>query len=103
MELARRRTHHVRELGAQWRLGDFYANLRWPGWQDEIAALRLDQGLAVYPPLFTAEGRNINDASRRPVPFAELLAMHAHVADQLAELPPGAPFRLKVSDDPEHA
>jgi hypothetical protein len=32
-----------------------------------------DQGISVYPFLFTAESRLVARASRRPVPFGELL------------------------------
>jgi hypothetical protein len=52
----------------------FYASLRWPGWEDECAALSADQGLAISPPPFTREGRQIADASRTPAPMAELWA-----------------------------
>ena len=34
-------------------LAEFYADLRWPGWEQESAALALDQGIAIYPPPFT--------------------------------------------------
>jgi len=53
-------------------LESFYANLRWPGWERESAALATDQGLRVDPPPFTRAGRVIADASRTPAPVAEL-------------------------------
>jgi Protein of unknown function DUF2625 len=58
-------------------LAGFYQDLRWPGWQEEVAALGTDQGISVYPFLFTAQSRPVAHASRRPVPFAELLDLHA--------------------------
>jgi Protein of unknown function DUF2625 len=51
-------------------MATFYQDLRWPGWQAEAAAVAEDQGIAVYPFLFTAEGRDLAHCSRRPVPFA---------------------------------
>lgn len=45
-------------------LADTFADLRWSGWQDEVAALRPDQGLSLFPPPFTAEGRDITAVSR---------------------------------------
>ena len=56
---------------------DFYAPLRWPGWQDEVAALALDQGLSIYPPPFTAQGQDLAMAGRRPVPVSELHSYYA--------------------------
>lgn len=63
---------------------------RWPGWQDEAAALHPDQGIAVYPFLCTAESRPVARAARRPVPFTELLAQHADLERQAGQLPPAA-------------
>jgi hypothetical protein len=50
----------------------FYASLRWPGWEEESAALAPDEGLKIEPPPFTRAGRIIADASRSPAPMAEL-------------------------------
>jgi hypothetical protein len=76
-------------------LDDFYAHLRWPGWEQDVQSLELDQGLSVYPPPFTAEGQPIAAASRRVVPFSELLALYDAVAAQLAELPDGSAFEFR--------
>ncbi|WP_198161762.1 DUF2625 family protein [Nocardia puris] len=63
---------------------DFYEGMRWPGWAGEVGRLRLDQGLSVVPPLWSAEGRaGIAAADRRPVPIGELLALHTDIAAQL--------------------
>ena len=53
-------------------LESFYAHLRWPGWEEESAALAPDQGLKIDPPPFTREGRSIAAASRTPAPMTEL-------------------------------
>jgi hypothetical protein len=51
----------------------FFADLRWVGWQAEVAALRPDQGLSMYPPVWSVEGASdIRSTSRRVVPWAEL-------------------------------
>lgn len=61
----------------EWSLtGDtaaFYADLRWDGWESEVQGLPLDSLLAVYPPLFTEEGKDLAASSRRSVPWRELL------------------------------
>lgn len=59
----------------QWALqGDldaFYADLRWPGWEAELAGLDPESGVHFHPPLFTREG-SPEGSSRRVVPQAEL-------------------------------
>jgi hypothetical protein len=62
---------------------DFYDSLRWPGWADEVAACPLDHGIHTYPPLFTAEGKDLATVSRRPVPITELILFHQDMARQL--------------------
>ncbi|GAB0105215.1 hypothetical protein JMUB6875_41930 [Nocardia sp. JMUB6875] len=65
-------------------LGEFYTEMRWPGWDEEVRRLSLDQGLSTYPPLWSAEGRtDIATTSRRPCPITELIALHADMAEQL--------------------
>ncbi|MGW1402309.1 DUF2625 domain-containing protein [Streptomyces sp. NPDC002405] len=57
-------------------LDEFYADLRWPGWKDEIQALNSDQGLSLFPPLWSAEARqDLPATSRRAVPMRELLSV----------------------------
>lgn len=65
-------------------LAGFYADLRWDGWESETAGLALDQGISLYPPPFTAEGKDLGAVSRKPVPYAELLAFYAEMARQLS-------------------
>lgn len=61
----------------------FYEDLRWPGWEREVAALRPDQGLALYPPPFTVEGKDLSAVSRRAVPLGELREFYLAAATQL--------------------
>jgi hypothetical protein len=77
---------------------DFYAPLRWSGWQDEIGALPLGYALSIYPFPFTREGQDLNQASRRPVPLTELFELYADLAQRLADLSDGATFRLRVDE-----
>jgi len=69
-------------------LGEAFASLRWPGWQDQVAALPPGQGLSLYPPPFTAEGQDPADVSRRPVPLTELLGFYEDAARQMNGLEP---------------
>ncbi|MER5601767.1 DUF2625 domain-containing protein [Streptomyces sp. NPDC002265] len=71
-------------------LDEFYADLRWPGWQDEVRALNSDQGLSLFPPLWSAEARqDISATSRRAVPMAELLGIGRDSCRQFDGVDPG--------------
>jgi hypothetical protein len=50
----------------------FYEDLRWNGWESEVRDVALGSLLAVYPPLFTEEGKDPAATSRRRVPWREL-------------------------------
>lgn len=50
-------------------------NLRWPGWEAEVATLAPNQGALTYPPLWADEGKEISESSRGIVPIEELLAI----------------------------
>ncbi len=66
-------------------LADFYADLRWPGWEGDALDLDLDRGFAFAPPLFTKEGRaaRLDPASRRAVPLRELWGLWHDLRAQL--------------------
>lgn len=72
-----------------WSLGEkvaeFYGDLRWDGWAEELSKVRLEQGLSFFPPLCSSESRPIGRTSRRPVPWSELWGF----LDELASLPTG--------------
>lgn len=71
-------------------LDDFYADLRWPGWQDEVRALSRDQGLSLFPPLWSAEARrDLSATSRRAVLMAELLGVARDSCRQFDGVDPG--------------
>ena len=79
-------------------LAEFYADLRWPGWEREVAPLPASAGLSVYPPPFTDEGRDLSSTSRRAVPMTELLNLYQDFAEQLKGLAPGAVFKVKPTE-----
>jgi hypothetical protein len=61
----------------------FYDTVRWTGWQAELRSVRLDQGISLVPPPFTAEGKDPDHVSRRVVPWDELPARYDDAARQL--------------------
>lgn len=80
--------------GQSWLLTDgvaaFYAELRWPGWRAETAALSLADGIAVYPFLWSQEAQaDLAATTRSAVPMRELLEAAADAARQLGEPDPG--------------
>jgi Protein of unknown function DUF2625 len=80
----------------------FYADLRWPGWEQEVPAVDGDHGFSFYPVLW-ATGPALRDRSRRGVPQRELWALHRDTADQLKGLPSGAQVRIQITDDGEES
>ncbi|MFG3205209.1 DUF2625 domain-containing protein [Streptomyces sp. NPDC048192] len=71
-------------------LDEFYADLRWPGWREEVRALDGHQGLSLFPPLWSAEAhQDISATSRRAVPMRELLGVARDSCRQFDGVDPG--------------
>jgi hypothetical protein len=68
-------------------LPQFYEELRWSGWEAEVAALAPDQGISFQPMLWTEESRPLEKASRRAVPLSQMLEMAFELAAQLSAPP----------------
>ena len=57
-------------------IGDFYHDLRWPGWEADVPTVPLDRLLNLYPPVYAKDGRaQLATAERTPVPSAELYGL----------------------------
>jgi hypothetical protein len=56
-------------------LSGFYESMHWAGYEDEVATLRGNQCIMVYPFLW-AEGPAIQDRSRKPIPVEEAWGLH---------------------------
>jgi hypothetical protein len=68
-------------------LDDYYGQLRWPGWRGEVSRLGWSQGMHLYPPPWSVEGRDPATVSRAPVPLAELWGVTWSTRAQLAITP----------------
>lgn len=70
-----------------WAMGGdleaFYENSRWPDWREQVAPLPGDQGILIYPPLWAAEGGDLVDRARKPVPIGELWGLAHEWRNQL--------------------
>lgn len=80
------------ELGADLRgflrfvaegdLDQFYRDLRWPGWREEVEGLRGDRCILIYP-FPWAEGPPLEERQRKIVPLEELWAVQAEMQKML--------------------
>ncbi|QJB30921.1 DUF2625 domain-containing protein [Chitinophaga oryzae] len=52
-------------------LGDFYRDLRWSNWEQEVSMLDGNEVFSFYPMLWTKEGKDINSVHRAKVPVEE--------------------------------
>jgi len=82
-------------------LSAFYADLRWPNWEQEVAALDGDHGISFYPMLW-ATGLALHDTSRRVVPQREVWVLHRDMANRLKDLLPGSGVPIQISDEGEN-
>ncbi|MGZ3679380.1 MAG: DUF2625 family protein [Ktedonobacterales bacterium] len=79
-------------------LAQFYASMRWSGWEREVGALTPAYGIAVYPFLWAA-GAPVAARSRRAVPLAELWALEREMTQQFKDVPSGTQIRVRITDD----
>jgi hypothetical protein len=64
------------------RLAEFYQDLRWPTWKDDLANLSGDQCFNFVPFLWTTEG-SVERSDRRPVAIAEAFDLKKRIISQL--------------------
>jgi hypothetical protein len=62
------------------RRAAFYADLRWPTWEQETAALPPNTALSLYPPPYTRESRPLESTKRKAAPLDELVALNLETA-----------------------
>jgi hypothetical protein len=86
------------------RTPDFYESLRWPGWEAESRALRLSQGISVFPYLWSTQARaDLAATARAPVPIVELFDRQSEMARTLSGLPSGTRVQVRVVNSGEDA
>ncbi|OWA33614.1 hypothetical protein B9G55_19865 [Saccharibacillus sp. O16] len=67
-------------------LDQYYATFRWKGWVEDIAALQGGQVMLIVPFLWTEEGRDVNNAQRKPVSASELWDMQQEMQRELRSI-----------------
>lgn len=65
-------------------LAKFYENHRWPSWQEDVSQLAGDLAFSIQPFLW-AEGPQVSERSRRPVPISELWVLQQDIRRQLLD------------------
>ena len=75
---------------------DFYAKLHWSTWEQDVAALTIDQGLSMYPFLWTSPDLSAEQRSRHIVPMEELWYLQQDLAHQIRNLPNGTKVEVKI-------
>lgn len=63
-------------------LAEFYSNLRWPTWKEDLVALEGDQCFNFVPFLWTTEG-SITGSDRRAIPVSEAFDLKMDILKQL--------------------
>lgn len=64
-------------------LADYYKNLRWNGWKNEVAKLDGNKTYNFFPPLWTKEGKDVNKTSRKVIPVEEQFSFTLDMRKQL--------------------
>lgn len=65
-------------------LADFYRDLRWSGWQDDVTVLTGDQCFTYYPFLWTKEG-SVEGSHRKPMDTAKEFDFRLDIVRQLRQ------------------
>jgi hypothetical protein len=89
---------HFLYWAANGDLPGFCQRMRWPGWENEVAALDGANGVSIYPPLWANAVTPLLERSRKVVPMVELWGIEHDIARQIAKLPDGSTVRIKVED-----
>lgn len=79
-------------------LEQYYHNMRWPGWENDISSLSGDQGMSIFPFLCAERGLPVSERSRRAVPMMELWNLHLDLAQQFKNLPEGTPIQVHFEE-----
>lgn len=64
-------------------LQGYYQDLRWKGWEEDAAKLDGNQVYNFYPTLWTREGKNINEISRKAIAVQEQYELNEDFIRQL--------------------
>jgi hypothetical protein len=64
-------------------LDKFYEGLRWKNWKEDVLNLDGNKAFDFYPYLWSKEGKDVNQVSRKAVPIEELFIQSMLTRKQL--------------------
>ena len=64
-------------------LAEFYSNLRWQNWKEDVSILDGNQVYNFFPSLWSKEGKEINKSSRMIIPVEEQYSFNMNMRKQL--------------------
>ena len=67
---------------AQGNINEFYQSMRWKNWRDLAINVEIDQGILIYPFLWSDE-IIIQNATKKIVPFYELVSINMEYISKL--------------------
>ena len=67
---------------AQGNINEFYQSMRWENWRDLATNVEIDQGILIYPFLWSDE-IIIQNATKKIVPFYELVSINMEYISKL--------------------
>lgn len=65
-------------------LEKFYYGLKWKDWQKDVSTINGDKAYSFYPFLWTKEGKDINNVSRKVISTEELYKQKIEIQQQLS-------------------
>jgi hypothetical protein len=85
------------EFAMRGDLDGFYADLRWSGWEEEVAALQQNQTISMYP-FLGFENTPIAARQRRPIPAREAWYFLWTMSAQMRNVPADGSLRVEFTD-----
>ena len=64
-------------------ISKFYESYRWKNWQKEVSTLNGDSAISFYPFLWSKEGQDVNENTRKVVPMQEQYDFNLSTINQL--------------------
>lgn len=61
----------------------YYKTFRWSGWQEDVSKLTGDQGISIYPYLWTEQGNNVNGCHKEAIPMKEIWGIEQEFIKQM--------------------
>lgn len=61
----------------------YYKTFRWSGWQEAVSKLTGDQGISIYPYLWTEQGNNVNECHKEAMPMKEIWGIEQEFIKQM--------------------